>query len=180
MNLLCGIWKISINKVTVVVQELAVRASELLSYTASNQVPTSVILCLINPFLLIRGLYCPSIVQSSLTQIVFLTTVPVSCGDIDIFKKSKVYYWPGNQASKSPNCFRALLPSANKSAECSGKVWQPSADSKGVCALLFKFEARQMAITFFRGLSHPTGLEALPSENIPLCFFQGLRNPLRI
>jgi hypothetical protein len=51
--------------------------------------------------------------------------------------------------------FRSLLPSANNSAEWSGRVWQPSADSNGHLEhIFFKFEAPQMAIC--RGLSYPT------------------------
>jgi hypothetical protein len=54
--------------------------------------------------------------------------LPVSCGDIG-FKK--VQYLPENQTSKCLYfpAFRALLPSANYSAERFGWVWQPVADS---------------------------------------------------
>jgi hypothetical protein len=37
--------------------------------------------------------------------------------------------------------------------------------------LFFKFEARQTAITGWRGLSHPIGWAALSSENISWRFF---------
>jgi len=70
------------------------------------------------------------------------------------------------------SAFRALLPSANYSAEWSGWVWQPSADSnfaapEGCHTQSRKFEfkqnGRQTAITICRGLTHPTGWAALPS-----------------
>ncbi len=38
----------------------------------------------------------------------------------------------------------------------------------------------EIEITICRGLSHPTGWAALPSENMSQHFFQGWRNPLRI
>ncbi len=44
----------------------------------------------------------------------------------------------------------------------------------------FKQKGRQTAITICRGLSHPTGWAALPSDNILGRFFQGWRNPLMI
>jgi hypothetical protein len=54
--------------------------------------------------------------------------------------------------------FRALQPSANYSAEWSGRVWLPAADSNDLLAHIFlKFEVLQTFIIFVSsGLLHPT------------------------
>ncbi len=87
--------------------------------------------------------------------------------------------------------FRALLPFENYSAEWSGWVWQPSADSNGRLVLHyrqqraitlnpqswnFKQKGRQTAITICRGLSHRTGRAALPSHKIS-GFFSRVEKP---
>ncbi len=93
---------------------------------------------LLNPFLFIRGLSCPCSVQTSLTQKclkLMLHRFPynllhVSCGDI-VFKKPRSNYGLEIRPKSAFTAFRALLPSANYSAEWSGPVWQPTADIKG-------------------------------------------------
>ncbi len=53
--------------------------------------------------------------------------------------------------------FRALLPSANYSAEVSGRVWrQPAANTNGRLEHILKFEARKTAIIVCNELPHPT------------------------
>jgi hypothetical protein len=150
------------------------------------------------PFLFIRGLSCASCIQASLLLNCLKLTIPgspynclpVSC----LFKKSLVWYWPGNPASKCLYCLEGA-PALNYSAEWSGWVWQPSADSNGRLA---HYYCQQRAVTpdpessnsnkkgaklpllFCRGLSHPTGRASLPSDNIAGRFVQGWRNPLLI
>ncbi len=90
------------------------------------------------------------------------------------------------------SAFRALLSSANYSAECSDRVWQPVAKSNGCLAHFFLnlMRAKQpnltklheIAILICSGLLYPTGWPTQPSEDtLNHCiFFQGQRNSLRI
>ncbi len=107
----------------------------------------------INPFLFITGLSCPSCIQASLSLNYLKLTIPgfphnnlpVSCGDIDFLPKnprSSIGLEIRPQSAFST--FRALQPSANYSAEWSGRVWQPSADSNGLLAQNF---IQQRAVT---------------------------------
>jgi hypothetical protein len=80
----------------------------------------------VNPFLFIRGLSCLRSVQTSLTQS-FLTAnyipgfpynlLPVPCGDIGLLKKPRSCTGLENRPESVLTTFRALLPSANYSAE---------------------------------------------------------------
>ncbi len=154
------------------------------------------------PFLIHPGFSCSCCVQASLYLNCLKLTIPgfpynclpVSCGDISFKKKTLVWYFPGIRHQSAFTAFRAFLPSKNYSAEWSGRVWQPSADSNGHLAPFFKIwnrhysqqrsvspnpgssnkkKVRHTAITICRGLSHPTGWAALPSENISRYFFKG-------
>ncbi len=60
--------------------------------------------------------------------------VPVSCGDIGFLKNPRSSIGLEIRHQSAFSAFRALLPSANYSAEWSGRVWQPSADSNGLLA----------------------------------------------
>ncbi len=68
----------------------------------------SLCICAFNTFLFMTGISCPYNVETSLTENCLKPTkpgftynlLPVSCGDISVFKKSWVWYWPGKQASK--------------------------------------------------------------------------------
>jgi hypothetical protein len=80
--------------------------------------------CTLNPFLFIRGLSCPSCIQASMPNCVKLTIpgfphncLPVFCGDIGFFfnPRSSIGLEIGPQSAFT--AFRALLPSANYSAE---------------------------------------------------------------
>jgi hypothetical protein len=95
------------------------------------------------------------------------------------------------------NAFRDLLPSANNSAEWSGRVWQPPANTNGCLAHLFSIwsvpnihyylqwdvtpnpansnykKVCQTAICICRGLSQLTGWAVLLSENISQHLCQG-------
>jgi hypothetical protein len=131
-----------------------------------------------NPCLFLRGLSCPSSVQTSLTQYCLKLTIP-------------------GFPYKTPLCilwwhllFYCLYDPpalANYSAEWSGRVWQPSADSNGnlkrtkqpllsavgchIWPRKFRFKkVCQTAIIICIGLSHPR-LDAL-WEHIT-AFFQG-------
>ena len=103
---------------------------------------------LFSPFLFIRGLSCPSCIQASLSLNCLKLTIPgfphnclpVSCGDIGFKKNPGLEIRPQSAFSG----FRALLSSANYSAEWSGWVWQPSADSNGLLAHHF---IQQRAVT---------------------------------
>ncbi len=80
----------------------------------------------INPFLFTRGLTCPHSVQTSLThnfpKLDFLTTVlPVYRVYIDFLKSIALQIMPHSVSTG----FRALQPSSNYSAQCSGRMWQP-------------------------------------------------------
>jgi hypothetical protein len=141
-----------------------------------------------NPFLFIRGLSCPSCIQASLSLSCLNLTIPgfphnclpVSCGDIGVLKNPRSSIGQEIRPQSAFSDFRARLPSANYSAEWSGWVWQPSADSTGFwhttlfsrsCHIRprkfeFKQKGRQAAISICRGLSHPTRGAALPSDNI--------------
>ncbi len=52
--------------------------------------------------------------------------------------------------------FRALLLSANYSAEWSGREWQPAAEVVAVWRTFFQFKAHQTAIIVCSGLLHST------------------------
>ncbi len=101
------------------------------------------------------------------------------------------------------NAFRPLLPSANYSAEGSGWVWQPSADSNGCFRHFFNiwnplnsYYCQQRAVTPSPGRSNPkkcaklpllsaeschpsdpTWWAAVPSENILCRFFSRAEKP---
>jgi hypothetical protein len=93
---------------------------------------------LLNPFLFIRGLSCSSCIQASLSLNCLKLTIPgfpynclpVSCGDLAL-KNPRSSSGLEIRPQSAFTAFRALLPSANYSAEWSGRVWQPSADSNG-------------------------------------------------
>jgi hypothetical protein len=119
----------------------------------------------INPFLFIRGLACPSSVHTSLAQNCLELTIsgfpynflPVSCGDNGFKKNRRTSICVEIRPQSAFLAFRVLLPSANNSADWSGRVWQPSADNNGHLTIFFSnFEACQTAITICRGLSRPT------------------------
>ncbi len=96
----------------------------------------------VNPFLFIRGLSCPSCIQASLSLNCLKLTIPgfphncllASCGDIGFLKNPRSSLGLEIRPLSAFSAFRALLPSANYSAEWSGRVWQPSADSNGLFA----------------------------------------------
>ncbi len=120
---------------------------------------------LFNPFLFTRGLSCPSSFQTSLAQNCLELTIsgfpynflPVSCGDNGFLKNRRTSICVEIRPQSAFIAFRVLLPSANNSADWSGRVWQPSADNNGHLTLFFSnFEACQTAITICRGLSRPT------------------------
>ncbi len=97
----------------------------------------------INPFLFIRLLFCPSCIHASLSLNCLKLTIPgfphnclpVSWGD-NGFKKilGLVLAWNSGLKVSTLSAFRALLPFENYSAEWSGRVWQPSADSNSLLA----------------------------------------------
>ncbi len=103
-----------------------------------------------NPFLFIWGLSCSTCIQDSLSlanyvYLDFLTTVFLYLELTLAFKKnhrSSIGLEIRPQSAFST--FRALLPSAIYSAELSGQVWQPSADSNG---LLAHHYCQQRAVT---------------------------------
>ncbi len=92
---------------------------------------------LLIPLILIRGLSCPTCIQASLSLNCLKLTIPgfpynclpVSCGDIGFKKNPRSSIGLKIRPQSAFTAFRALLPSANSSAEWSGRVWQPSADS---------------------------------------------------
>ncbi len=82
----------------------------------------AIIRLVVNPFLFIIGLSCPSNVQTSLLKI-----LPVSSGDIGFLKKN-----PSSSTDLEIRLKVSLLPvgpSAKNSAEGSCRVWQPYSDS---------------------------------------------------
>ncbi len=99
-----------------------------------------------NPFLFIRGLSCPGCIQTWLSLNCLKLTIlgfPHNC--LLVSKKnprSSISLEISPQSAFSP--FSALLPSANHSAEWSGWVWPPSADSNG---LLVHHYCKQRAVT---------------------------------
>jgi hypothetical protein len=150
---------------------------------------------LVNPFVFIRGLSCPNWIKASLSLNCFKLTIPgfphnclpVYCGDIGFLKNilGLVLAWKSGLKVPFLPLWRSC-PSANYSADWSGRVWQPTADSNDLLAPLlstvgchtrprnfkFKQKVRQTSITICRGLSHPTGLAALLSDNISGRFFK--------
>ncbi len=130
-----------------------------------------------NLFLFIRGLFCPSCIQASLSLNCLKLTIPgvphnclpVSCGDIGFKKNPMSSIGLKIRSQSSFSAFRALLPSANYSAWWSGQEWQPCADSYGLLVHLlsaegchtrprkfeFKQKGRKTAITVRRGLGTP-------------------------
>ncbi len=160
----------------------------------------------VNPFFFIRGLSCPRSVQLTFTQncpkLIIpgfsYNLLPVSC-DIGFFNnKAKVMYWPQSIFT----AFRALLPSANYSAEWSGLVWQPALMVVAVWRNLFwiwstansKFrlqeaatpdlesskskEASQMAIFNWRAVALDWMARIALWGHIK-AFFQGQRKPVK-
>ncbi len=131
-------------------------------------------------------LSCPSCIQASLSQnYTWISSQLSSCISwwhwlIKKNPRSSIGLEIRPQSAFS--AFRALLPSANYCAEWFGGVWQPSADSNGLLGHItvsrwlshptlkvrIQTKRSQTAITICRGLSHPTGWAALPSD-----FFQG-------
>ncbi len=81
---------------------------------------------------------CSDIVNAklSLTLPRFLyNLLPVPCGHIS-FLKSRGHVLAQKSGLRVPfTAFSTILPSANYSAEWSGQVWQPAADSNGSLAL---------------------------------------------
>ncbi len=86
---------------------------------------------LLNPLLFIRGLSCPSCLL-------------VSCGDIGFKKNPRSSIGLEMRPQSAFSAFMGFLPSANYSAEWSGRVWQPSANSNG---LLEHHYCQQRAVT---------------------------------
>jgi hypothetical protein len=148
----------------------------------------------VNPFLFIIGLSCPSCIQASLSRNGLKLEIPgfppnclpVSCGDI-VFKKKILGLVLASEIrpKNAFPAFRALLPmqtflliGCDSPLQIAMAFWRTLIVSR-------KFELNEKGaqlplLHICRGLSHPTGWAALPSDNISGCFFQGWRNPLMI
>jgi hypothetical protein len=104
------------------------RGLDLLSFNEWNpDRPFSRLKNCINPFLFIRGLFCPSVL-TSLTQNCLKLTIPgfpykclpVSWGDIGFKKNPRSSTGLEIRPQSAFTAFRALLPSANNSEGWSG------------------------------------------------------------
>jgi hypothetical protein len=97
-----------------------------------------------NLFLFIRGLSCPSSVQTYLPQNCLMLTIlrfHYNClylvVTLALKKNSKSCIGLKVKLQSAFNALRDLLPSANNSAEWSGRVWQPPADTNGCLTHFF-------------------------------------------
>jgi hypothetical protein len=121
----------------------------------------------VNPFLFIRGLSFPSCIQASLSLNCLKLTIPgfpynclpVTCGDIGFKKNPMSSIGLEIRPQSAFPAFRALLPSANCSAEWS---------VLGVTALQIVM-AFWHTIVVSRGLSHPTQKVWIQSKRAPNC-----------
>ncbi len=94
--------------------------------TAKNLYIVSSTVHIINPFMFIRGLSCPSSVQTSITHHCVKLAIPgfpynllsVYCCDMGFFKKKSLgQVLAGFRLQSAFTAFRSLLPSAYYSAE---------------------------------------------------------------
>jgi hypothetical protein len=117
-------------------------------------------------FLFIRGLSCPICIQASLSPYCLKLTMPgyphkclpVSCGDIGFKKNPMSSIGLEIRPQSAFSAFRALLPSANYSAEWSGPVWQqPSSLHMSFWRTIF----------VSRGLSHLTQKAWIQTKRAP-------------
>ncbi len=131
---------------------------------------------LIDPFLFIRGLSCPCCIQASLSLNCLKLTIPgfpynclpVSCGDIGYLKKNpRPSVGQEIRPQSAFSAFRPLLPSANYSAEWSGRVvWSHPTEKVWIQT------KRALNCNYYLlRLSQPTGWATLPSDNISGSFF---------
>ncbi len=124
---------------------------------------------ILNPLLFIRGLSCPSCSQASLSLNCLKLTLPrfpyncfpASCDDIGFLKNPRSSIGLEIRPQSAFSAFRALLPSANYSAEWSGRVWQTSADSNGCLAHYFCQQR----------LSHLTQKVQIQTKMAPNCHY---------
>jgi hypothetical protein len=107
-----------------------------------------------NPFLFIRGLFLPRYIRASLSLFCLKLTLPGFPHNCLPVSDGDVDFFK----SRPTNGLEIRHPSTRKF------------DIKQI--------GPQSAITFCRGLSHPTRWAALPSDNISGRFFHGRRNPL--
>jgi hypothetical protein len=126
---------------------------------------------LLNPFLFIRGLSCPSSVQASLTQNCLKLTIPgfpynclsVSCGDISFKKnpRSCIGLEIKPQIQIAFTSFLTLLPSANFLLS----------DLVGRDSPLQIVMAVWPTIIVSRGLSHLTQKIQIKTKSVPNCHY---------
>ncbi len=137
-------------------------------YCAIHILPHTVTRVILNPFLFIRGLSCPSCIQALLSlnclKLQYLSRFPHNCLSVYCgFKKnprSSIGLEIRPQSAFS--AFRVLLPSANYSAEWPGRVWQPSAD---IVITIWP------TIIVSRGLSHLTQKVWIQTKRVPNCHY---------
>ncbi len=115
--------------------------------------------------------------------------LPVSCVVIGFFLNLRSSIGLEIRPQSAFTAFMALLPSANKSAEWSGRLWQLFADSNGRWAhhycqqravtpnpesLNSNKKGAKLSLLFAEGCqSHPTGRAAFPSDKYQGIFFKG-------
>ncbi len=152
----------------------------------------------VNPFLFIRGLSCPSSVQASLltpnclklTIPGFLyNCLPVSCGDIG-FKKIlglvltwksglKVLLLPLGRSCPLQTILLSDLIGFDSALQIVMAIWPTIIVSRGLSHLTQTKMAPNCHYYLQRAVT-PDWRAALPFENICGRFFQGWRNPLMI
>ncbi len=99
-------------------------------------------------------------------------TDTLSCGDIGFKTNFRSSFGLEIRLRSAFTAFRALLPSANYSAEWSGRVWQPFAYSIGSFGPLFFYLKGAKPIIVSSGLSHPTqelNLKKVRQTAITIC-----------